>query len=60
MNRKSEEIDAYQNKKLCINGEATIDRRDFNVSFNIPLSNNKHLIGNEVKIIFELQCIISD
>lgn len=60
MNRKSEEIDAYQNKKLCINGEATIDRRDFNVSFNLLLSNNKYILGNEVKIIFELQCIISD
>ena len=59
LNKKSEEIDAYQNKKLCINGEATIDRRDFNINYNLPLSNNKYLLGNDVKIMFEFQCIIN-
>ncbi|GIX41766.1 MAG: hypothetical protein KatS3mg129_1499 [Leptospiraceae bacterium] len=58
LQKKSEEIDPYQNKKICFNGYTTINRLDFNINFNIPLQNNKFLIGNELKILFEFQCII--
>lgn len=57
LNKKSEEVDLYQNKKICFNGSTTINRLDFNINFNVPLSDNKFLLGNEVNILFEFQCI---
>lgn len=60
LEKKSEEVDPFQNKKICFSGNTTINRNDFNINYNIPLTNNNFLIGQMVKIIFEFQCMIPD
>lgn len=55
--KKSEIVDPYGNLKLCFSGNTTINREDFEMYFNITLKNGEFLIGKEVKILFEFECI---
>lgn len=55
--KRSEIIDPYGNLKICFSGNTNINREDFGIYYNIPLNDGQFLIGKEVKIVFEFECI---
>ena len=47
-------VDAYGNERIGLELSATVDRHDFDVSWNIPLPTGQPAVGDEVKIVTEL------
>lgn len=51
------ETDAYGATRLGAEATTSIDRRDFNVTFNIPLDGGKLLIGDKVDITLAIEAV---
>jgi polyisoprenoid-binding protein YceI len=49
------EVDGYGQTKLGAEATTSIDRRDFNVTWNMPLDGGKVLVGNKVDITLAVQ-----
>lgn len=49
--------DPWGNTRAGFSGEATIHRKDFGMKFNKTLDNGGLLVGDEVKITLEIECI---
>ena len=47
-------VDAYGNERIGLELSATVDRHDFDVSWNVPLPTGQPAVGDEVKIVTEL------
>ena len=47
-------VDAYGNERIGLELSTTVDRHDFDVSWNIPLPTGQPAVGDEVKIVTEL------
>ena len=48
-------VDAYGATRLGAEAHTSIDRKDFNVTFNIPLDGGKLLIGDKVDISLAIE-----
>jgi polyisoprenoid-binding protein YceI len=46
--------DAYGNERANLNLEATVDRTDFGLNWNMPLPSGEPALANEVKLVAEL------
>ncbi|MFN3605228.1 MAG: YceI family protein [Leptonema sp. (in: bacteria)] len=55
--KKSEKMDPYGNHRLCFTGNTIVNREDFGMHYNILLNENEFVIGKEIKIFFEFECI---
>lgn len=51
------DTDPYGNTRLGAEATTSIDRRDFNVSFNIPLDGGKLLIGDKIDITLSIEAV---
>ena len=51
------DIDAYGQTRLGAEASTSIDRRDFNVTFNIPLDGGKLLIGDKIDITLAVEAV---
>ena len=51
------ETDAYGATRLGAEASTSIDRRDFNVTFNIPLDGGKLLIGDKIDITLAVEAV---
>lgn len=49
--------DSYGNQRIGANGELTIDRHDFGVSWSQTLDNGGLVVGNEVKISLDVEAV---
>jgi polyisoprenoid-binding protein YceI len=47
-------VDAYGNERIGLELSTTVNRHDFDVSWNIPLPTGQQAVGDEVKIVAEL------
>lgn len=50
-------VDAYGVTRLGAEAHTSIDRQDFNVTFNIPLDGGKLLIGDKVDISLSIEAV---
>jgi polyisoprenoid-binding protein YceI len=50
-------VDAYGATRLGAEAHTSIDRRDFNVTFNVPLDGGKLLIGDKVDITLAIEAV---
>ena len=50
-------VDAYGATRLGAEAHTSIDRRDFNVTFNVPLGGGKLLIGDKVDITLAIEAV---
>jgi polyisoprenoid-binding protein YceI len=48
------QADAWNNSRGYLNLDATIDRTDFDIKWNIPLPSGENALANEVKLTVEL------
>jgi polyisoprenoid-binding protein YceI len=53
------EVDAYGSTRLGAEATTSIDRRDFDVTFNVPLDGGKLLIGDKVDISLAVEAVRS-
>jgi len=53
------EVDAFGSTRLGAEATTSIDRRDFNITFNIPLEGGKLLIGDKVDITLAIEAVQS-
>jgi polyisoprenoid-binding protein YceI len=53
------DTDAYGQTRLGAEASTSIDRRDFDVTFNIPLDGGKLLIGDKVDITLAIEAVQS-
>ncbi len=51
------DVDAYGATRLGAEASTSIDRRDYGVTFNIPLDGGKVLIGNKVDITLAIEAV---
>lgn len=51
------DVDAYGATRLGAEATTSIDRRDFGVTFNVPLNGNKLLIGDKVDITLTIEAV---
>ena len=51
------DVDAYGQTRLGAEASTSIDRRDFNVTFNIPLDGGKLLIGDKIDITLNVEAV---
>ena len=47
-------VDAYGNERIGLELSTTVDRHDFEVSWNVPLPTGEQAVGDEVRIVTEL------
>ena len=47
-------VDAYGNERIGLELSTTVDRHEFDVSWNVPLPTGQPAVGDEVKIVTEL------
>ena len=47
-------VDAYGNERIGLELSTTVNRHDFDVSWNVPLPTGQPAVGDEVKIVTEL------
>jgi len=47
-------VDAYGNERIGLELSTTVDRHDFDVSWNVPLPTGQPAVGDEVRIVTEL------
>ena|SRR5215204_63472 len=47
-------VDAYGNERIGLELSTTVNRHDFDVSWNVPLPTGQQAVGDEVKIVAEL------
>ncbi|MFL5972770.1 MAG: YceI family protein [Gaiellaceae bacterium] len=47
-------VDAYGNERIGLELSTTVDRHDFDVSWNVPLPTGQPAVGDEVKIVTDL------
>jgi len=47
-------VDAYGNERIGLELSTTVNRHDFEVSWNVPLPTGQPAVGDEVKIVTEL------
>jgi len=50
-------VDAYGATRLGAEAHTSIDRKDFNVTFNVPLDGGKLLIGDKVDITLAIEAV---
>lgn len=50
-------VDAYGATRLGAEATTSIDRKDFNVTFNVPLDGGKLLIGDKVDITLAIEAV---
>lgn len=50
--------DPWGNERIGFTGSATIDRRDFGLTWNQALETGGILVGNEVRIMIEVQAVM--
>jgi polyisoprenoid-binding protein YceI len=50
-------VDAYGATRLGAEAHTSIDRRDFDVTFNVPLDGGKLLIGDKVEITLAIEAV---
>ena len=50
-------MDAYGATRLGAEAHTSIDRKDFNVTFNVPLDGGKLLIGDKVDITLAIEAV---
>jgi polyisoprenoid-binding protein YceI len=50
-------VDAYGATRLGAEAHTSIDRKDFNVTFNVPLDGGKLLIGDKVDISLAIEAV---
>jgi len=50
-------VDPWGNERVAFNAHGTIDRRDFGLTWNKVLETGGLLVGNEVRIILEVEAI---
>jgi len=53
-------IDPWGNERIGFTATATIDRRDFGLTWNQALETGGILVGNEVRIVLEVQAVRAD
>jgi polyisoprenoid-binding protein YceI len=53
-------LDAYGNERIGLELSTTVDRHDFDVSWNVPLPTGQPAVGDEVKIVTELYFVRAD
>lgn len=51
------DVDAYGSTRLGAEATTSIDRKDFDVTFNIPLDGGKLLIGDKVDITLAIEAV---
>lgn len=49
--------DPWGNERAGFSAQATIDRRDFGITWNLPLEAGGVVVGNEVKIAIEIEAV---
>ncbi|MDF2754109.1 MAG: YceI family protein, partial [Gaiellaceae bacterium] len=47
-------VDAYGNERIGLELSTTVDRHDFEVSWNVPLPTGQPAVGDDVRIVTEL------
>jgi polyisoprenoid-binding protein YceI len=52
-------VDAYGNDRIGLRLTAALDRTDFGVSWNVPLPSGEPALGNDVRIVTDLQFVRS-
>ncbi|MDO5052143.1 MAG: YceI family protein [Pseudoclavibacter sp.] len=50
--------DAYGSRRLGLEGELTLDRREFELGFNVPDATGGLVLGNDVKLSLEIQAVL--
>jgi polyisoprenoid-binding protein YceI len=51
------EVDAYGNTRLGLEASTTISRKDWGVSFNIPLEGDRLMIGDVVNVVIAVEAV---
>lgn len=53
-------VDAYGNERIGLELSTTVNRHDFDVSWNVPLPTGQPAVGDEVRIVTELYFVRAD
>ena len=53
-------VDAFGNERIGLELSTTVDRHDFDVSWNVPLPTGQPAVGDDVRIVTELYFVRAD
>ncbi len=53
-------VDPYGNQRIGLEGTATVNRKDWGISFNAPLETGGVLIGEKIALEFEVSALRTD